>query len=75
MSHTKKGADIPRFKIGDKVRVKSGVSEPDYPDIPLGGWTGTVTEIIEERRKIECVFELDDRTLASLHPIYRKRCE
>ena len=75
MSHTKKGAAIPRFKVGDKVRVKSGMSDPDYPDIPLGGWTGTVTEIIEESRKIECVFELDDRTLASLHPIYRKRCE
>ena len=75
MSRSKKTSAIPRFKVGDKVRVKSGVSDPDFPDMPLGGWTGTVTEIIEHKGQINCVFELDDRTLASLHPVYRKRCE
>jgi hypothetical protein len=45
MSHTKKGSIISRFQVGNKVRVKSGVIVPDFPDIPLGGWTGTVTEV------------------------------
>ncbi len=49
--------------------------DPDFPYIPLGGWTGTVTEIIEHEGHINCVFKLDDRTLESIHPIYRKRCE
>ena len=40
MAHTKKGSVIPRFQVGDKVRVKYGVIDPDFPDIPLGGWTG-----------------------------------
>jgi hypothetical protein len=75
MSHTKKGSAIPRFKVGDKVRVNSGVSDPDFPDMPLGGWTGTVTEIIEHEGQINCVFNVDDRTLKSLHPIYHGRCE
>ena len=75
MSHTKKRSDTPRFQVGDKVRVKSGVIDPDFPDIPLGGWTGTVTEIIEHEGQINCVFKLDDRTPESIHPIYRKRCE
>jgi hypothetical protein len=75
MSHTKNRSDTPRFQVGDKVRVKSGVIDPDFPDIPLGGWTGTVTEIIEHEGQINCVFKLDDRTLESIHPIYRKRCE
>ena len=75
MSGKKKGSTTSRFKVGDKVRVKSGVRDPDFPDMPLGGWTGTVTEIIEHKGQINCVFELDDRTLASLHPVYRKRCE
>ena len=39
--------------------------------MPLGGWTGTVTEIIEHEGQINCVFQLDERTLASLHPIFR----
>ena len=49
MSHTKNKSGSPRFKVGDKVRVKHGVIDPDFPDIPLGGWTGTVTEIIRAR--------------------------
>src|SRR5271157_2958665 len=110
MSHTKNKSDSPRFKVGDKVRVKYGVSDPDFLDMPLGGWSGTVTEIIEHEGQINCVFKLDDRTLvlchslifgfrswvstgfsnparrptrilscdnalASIHPIYRRRCE
>ncbi len=57
------------------MRVKHGVRDPDFPDMPLGGWSGTVTEIIEHEGQINCVFELDERTLASLHPIYKQRCE
>jgi hypothetical protein len=75
MSGKKKGPAIPRFKVGDKVRVKSGVSDPDSPDMPLGGWTGTITEIVVHKGQINCVLKLDDRTLATLHPIYRQRCE
>lgn len=75
MSHTIEGSAIPLFKVGDKVRVKSGVNDPDFPDMPLGGWTGTVTEIIEHKGRFDCVFKLDDRTLKNVHPIYKKRCE
>ena len=45
MARTKKGSPHSRFQVGDKVRVKPGVSDPDYPDMPLGGWSGTITEI------------------------------
>jgi hypothetical protein len=75
MSHTKNKSDSPRFQVGDKVRVKYGVIDPDFPEMPLGGWTGTITEIIEHEGQINCVFKLDDRILKSVHPIYRKRCE
>ena len=34
-----------RFTIGDKVRVKYGVTDPDFPDIPLGGGSGTIKQI------------------------------
>jgi hypothetical protein len=75
MSRSKKASATPRFKVRDKVRVKSGVKDPDFPEMPLGGWTGSIIEIIEHRRHIDCVFRLDDRTLVSLHTVYRKRCE
>ncbi len=75
MTRMDKGSVVPRFQVGDKIRVKPGVTDPDFPDMPLGGWTGIVTEVIEHEGQINCVFELDGRTLASLHPIYRQRCE
>ena len=50
--------------MGDKVRVKYGVIDADFPDIPLGGWTGTVTEV-EHARVLA-------RTLDDLRPINRK---
>jgi hypothetical protein len=75
MSETKNKSGTPRFHVGDKVRVKYGVIDPDFPDMPLGGWTGTITEIIEQVGQIDCVLKLDDRTLKGIHPIYRKRCE
>ena len=33
------------FQVGDKVRVNHGFMDVDYPDMPLGGWAGTVTEV------------------------------
>jgi hypothetical protein len=32
-----------RFRIGDKVRVRHGVMDINYPDMPIGGWAGTVS--------------------------------
>ena len=52
MSDTKDKSDTPRFRVGDKVRVKTGVIDPDFPDIPLGGWTGTVTEVEQKEDQI-----------------------
>ncbi|MGA2257746.1 MAG: hypothetical protein ABSG53_24045, partial [Thermoguttaceae bacterium] len=32
----------PKFSSGDQVRAKHGVPDPDFPDIPLGGWAGII---------------------------------
>ncbi len=33
-----------RFPVGSRVRVRAGTTDPDFPDLPLGGWTGKVRE-------------------------------
>ena len=71
MAHRKKGPIRPRFQLGDKVRVKPGISDVLFPEMPLGGWSGSVTEIINEKSQIDYLFKLDDRTLASVHPMVR----
>jgi hypothetical protein len=75
MSHTKNKSDSPRFQVGDKVRVKYGVIDPDFPDILLGGWSGIVTEVEQAGDEITFNIKWNKRTLNGMHPIYRKRCE
>jgi hypothetical protein len=35
VAQTKRGSSQSRFRIGEKGRVKPGVGDPDYPDMPL----------------------------------------
>src|SRR5687767_11675627 len=65
----------PRFEDGAKVRVRHGVRAPDFPDIPLGGWTGTITGIEQGEGQVVYEIEWDTKTLGGMHPVYRKRCE
>jgi uncharacterized protein YodC (DUF2158 family) len=61
-----------RFKIGDRIRVKRGVMDANYPDIPLGGWAGKIAEVHEDGMY---TIRWNRETLANIHPVYRNRCE
>ena len=63
-----------RFTVGTKVRVKPGTTDPDYPDIPLGGWTGAITEVDQRSNPPLYLIEWDERTLEAMHPVFRSRC-
>lgn len=64
----------PKFIRGDVVRVKLGVTDADFPDIPCGGWAGTIAQVKDGDPRTYLV-QLNERTLNSIHPIYHKRCE
>jgi hypothetical protein len=66
---------IPRFESEAKVRVRYGVTDPDFEDIPLGGWAGTIetVEIVDDQITYEV--EWDRKTLDGMHPVYKNRCE
>ncbi len=44
----------------------------EYPDIPLGGWAGTIREVLPD-----AVYTVrwSRETLASIHPICKERCD
>ena len=65
----------PKLAVGDGVRVKPGTTDPDFPDIPLGGWAGTVREVDRRSAPPTYLIEWDRHTLGQMHPVYRKRCE
>jgi hypothetical protein len=75
MARNKNNSDALRFKSGEKVRVKPDVCDPDFPDISLGGWAGTVNEVEQTKSDITCLIAWDRATLRGMHPIYKKRCE
>jgi hypothetical protein len=64
-----------RFVTGAQVRVKPGITDPDFPDIPLGGWAGAVREVDQRSAPPTYLIEWDRHTLDHMHPVYRKRCE
>jgi uncharacterized protein YodC (DUF2158 family) len=63
---------VAKFKVGDKVRVKHGIWDADYPDISLGGWAGTISEVHED-----CMYTIrwSRETLSAIHPVVKKRSE
>ena len=75
MTDPEKPPRTPRFEPGAEVRVKYGVTVPDFEDIPLGGWTGVIKGIEQSDGQIDYEVEWDRRTLDAMHPVYRKRCE
>jgi hypothetical protein len=71
-----KKASVPaRFAAGTRVRVKPGTADPNYPEIPLGGWAGTIQEVDSRSAPPTYLIEWNRHTLDHIHPVYRKRCE
>jgi hypothetical protein len=61
-----------RFAEGDRIRVKRCVAHSEYPDLPLGGWVGTITEI-GWLVPISYDIHWTEETLAAANPVYAKR--
>ena len=34
-----------RFCVGSTVAVRVGIPDPDFPDLGLDGWTGTIVDV------------------------------
>ena len=66
---------IGKFRCGDKVRVSSGVMEPDLGD-NIEGWSGEINEVdfLEGDSWIYHI-TLDKDTLSILSDDYITRCE
>ncbi len=64
-----------RFATGSQVRVRPGTTDPNFPDIPLGGWAGTIREVDQRSAPPTYLIEWNRHTLDHAHPVYRKRCE
>ena len=57
------------------MQVRAGITAPDLPDFPIGGWTGKVTEVKGRADKQRFFVEWDEQTLAKMSPEYLQQCE
>ena len=72
MTKAKRKPVVTKFMVGDKVRVKHGIRDTDYPDMPLGDWAGTISEIHDHGMY---TVRWSRETLAAMNPVFKKRCE
>jgi hypothetical protein len=64
-----------RYGVGHHIRVKPGTTDPDFPDIPLGGWAGAIMDVDRRSNPPIYLIQWNQHTLDHMHPVYRKRCE
>lgn len=58
-----------------RIRVKDGVMSPEFPDVPLAGWSGTVVETSGKPPEEQYVIEWDAATISAMPADYVRRCE
>jgi hypothetical protein len=73
MAQTRRKSARPRFPVGAHVRVKDHIMDPDFPEMPLGGWTGEVTDIQPGSDPVYLV-RWNRRTLSRMRKDCRDRC-
>lgn len=60
---------------GSRVKVKPGVNSPEFPEISLAGWTGSVVETTGKPPEQKVIIEWDAATLAAMPADYVSKCE
>ena len=63
-----------RYSVGDAVRVRAGVIDPDFPDIPVSGWAGVIADRDGNDPPLYLV-QWTRETLSQVTPVYRVRCD
>ena len=60
---------------GTRIRVKPGVVSPEFPEVSLTGWTGSVIEVSGRSPAQKFIVEWDSATIQAIPADYVSRCE
>jgi hypothetical protein len=60
---------------GTRIRVRSGVTIPEFPDVDCTGWTGSVAELSGKKADPKYVVEWDESVVAAMPKAYLEACE
>lgn len=65
----------PILESGTAVRVKDGVSLPEFPEVSIAGWTGEIIESKGRGAKLQYIVQWDRATIDQMSQAYRDQCE
>lgn len=71
----KKSANNSKLAPGQAIRIKPGVTAPEFPDVSCAGWTGIIMELIGKKTDPQYVVEWDQSTLRQMPQSYKDQCE
>jgi hypothetical protein len=63
------------ISIGTVIRVKTGVTSPEFPEVSHAGWAGNVVELTGKKSALKYVIEWNDQTIDDIPTEYRDLCE
>lgn len=64
-----------KLTAGSPVRVKPGVTMPEFQDVDISGWTGVISDSQGRGADVKYFVEWDGPTLARMPETYRAHCE
>jgi len=64
-----------KLAVGTRVKAKSGVTAPEFPDVPCDGWIGTVLEVSKKKAGTKYVIEWEEATVEAMPADYKQKCE
>lgn len=64
-----------KIKIGDYVRVKKGVRDPDFSNFLIGGYQGRVFSVGQSTNGTRIGIKWDKKTIFKMPKTMRNRCK
>ena len=64
-----------QLAAGSRVRVRTGVTMPEFPDVVCDGWTGTVSEVTGKKADAKYLIEWDESVVSAMPAAYVRQCE
>ncbi len=64
-----------KLATGTAVRMKEGTPLPEFPEVPIDGWTAIILEAKGQGADLQYIIEWDDVTVEKMPQSYQDQCE
>lgn len=65
---------LPPLTTGARIKVKPGTVMPEFPSLPIGGWTGVVTRVVRRKHETGYLIAWDGPIIDRMPRDYVRQC-